>query len=363
MGIGKQNMDQLVSIIVPLYNAEKWIDRGVACLLGQTHQNIEILLVDDGSTDHSEAICRSWEQKDARIRYYRMEQNSGAGPTRNFGIAHAGGEYITFFDIDDLCNAQMIGDNLHLAVTHNADITMWGVQNVRGEEEVIQMPTQQEVIVMNGKEMIRNQWLSLRFSGKSYHTGAPWNKLYRKAFLEEHHLQFPDVRRLEDTSFNIDCVRCADTFLFNPQVYYYYFFNSVEVFWKKVQPDFWTNVISYAKAFDALLLDWAADKATLQNKIDNDFFGHLYSAIEACKNPKWKFTLRKKAGYIKGIINNTYVMQRCKDAKVDDPEFILFTRLVEKKATMGIWGLVYFKPTYYKVRRALGKLLKPVLRR
>lgn len=88
------------SIIVPVYNVEKYIDTCVASLIGQTHRNIEILLVDDGSTDSSLALCKKWERIDPRVSVYHKE-NEGLGPTRNYAIGKARGKYIQFVDSDD----------------------------------------------------------------------------------------------------------------------------------------------------------------------------------------------------------------------------------------------------------------------
>lgn len=88
----------MISIIVPIYNAEKYLNRCITSLLQQTYSNIEILLIDDGSTDHSLEICRKY--RDSRIRVI-SKQNEGVSATRNLGIELAKGEYIMFCDADD----------------------------------------------------------------------------------------------------------------------------------------------------------------------------------------------------------------------------------------------------------------------
>ena len=92
--------NKLVSVIVPVFNREKEIDRCVKSILNQTYENIELILVDDGSADSSLAICESYSEKDQRVRVFHQE-NNGVSSARNCGIHKAKGEYLTFVDSDD----------------------------------------------------------------------------------------------------------------------------------------------------------------------------------------------------------------------------------------------------------------------
>lgn len=93
-------MDELVSVIVPIYNAAEYLDRCINSIVMQTYRKIELLLVDDGSTDQSAAMCTCWAKKDNRIRFYQ-QKNTGVSAARNLGLDHAAGQFITFVDADD----------------------------------------------------------------------------------------------------------------------------------------------------------------------------------------------------------------------------------------------------------------------
>lgn len=93
-------MEQLLSVIVPVYNAEKYVEECIGSILAQTYRNLELILVDDGSKDTSGEICRHWAQKDARVKYVYQE-NAGVGAARNLGLSNASGEWIAFVDADD----------------------------------------------------------------------------------------------------------------------------------------------------------------------------------------------------------------------------------------------------------------------
>ncbi len=113
-----------VSIVVPVYNTENFLNQCVESLLNQTYCNIEIFLIDDGSTDSSLDICREWEQRDARISVFH-KQNEGLGPTRNFGISRATGEFVLFLDSDDWLREDAIALIYDKIEEKNADIAFF----------------------------------------------------------------------------------------------------------------------------------------------------------------------------------------------------------------------------------------------
>lgn len=100
-------MKFLVSIIIPIYNSEKYLERCINSVLCQTYTNWELLLIDDGSTDFSNSICRTYAQNDSRVRLYTQE-NSGASSARNLGLSNANGDWLTFIDSDDYVNTEYI---------------------------------------------------------------------------------------------------------------------------------------------------------------------------------------------------------------------------------------------------------------
>ena len=109
----------LVTVIVPIYKVEKYLDRCVESIVNQTYRNLEIILVDDGSPDHCPQMCDEWAKKDTRIKVIHKE-NRGQGLARNTGIDNASGEYICFFDSDDYIAADAIELAYEMAHKENA---------------------------------------------------------------------------------------------------------------------------------------------------------------------------------------------------------------------------------------------------
>jgi len=126
----------LVSIIVPVYNAERYLEDCIESLIGQTYRDIEIILVDDGSTDGSKKICERYAVSDSRIKLIH-KRNDGAGSARNTGLAASKGEYIYFCDSDDTIRPETIERSVDAAVSEDADLVMFGAETVTGSGDRI----------------------------------------------------------------------------------------------------------------------------------------------------------------------------------------------------------------------------------
>ena len=130
----------LISVVIPAYNAEQFLDETLESVLSQTYENWECIIVNDGSTDNTEEIAKKWCEKDARFRYFYKE-NSGVSDTRNLGIKEARGEYIAFLDADDLYMPNFLDVCLENLVEKDVDLVapkmleFWDVQNEVIEDE------------------------------------------------------------------------------------------------------------------------------------------------------------------------------------------------------------------------------------
>ena len=117
----------LVSVVLPIYNVEKYLDKCISSVVNQTYRDLEILLIDDGSTDASSKMCDLWAEKDSRIKVIHKE-NQGSGMARNTGIEYACGEFICFFDSDDFIAPETIQKSYEAAVKNNSEIVLFGIK-------------------------------------------------------------------------------------------------------------------------------------------------------------------------------------------------------------------------------------------
>ena len=128
-------MNWLVSIIVPIYKVEPYLDRCVQSIVNQTYKNLEIILVDDGSPDNCPAMCDAWAEKDSRIRVIHKE-NGGVSSARNAGLDMATGDYITFVDADDSLDCGALESLYFLVDTYHAEVSACGFEYVRADGSV-----------------------------------------------------------------------------------------------------------------------------------------------------------------------------------------------------------------------------------
>lgn len=185
-------MYPLISIIVPVYNTEKYLKKCVDSLVCQTYRHLEIILVDDGSTDKSGLICDEYARQDDRIRVIHRD-NSGAAASRNAGLDMATGDYVGFVDSDDWVLPQMYEKMLCAAEELNADIVISGfiVDNLIWQRRLCD-DTQR---VFDNKSLVR------AYLTEPYVGNGVVNKLYRKDVVGD--LMFPVMRRNEDVAFTM----------------------------------------------------------------------------------------------------------------------------------------------------------------
>ena len=190
----KMTEDILISIIIPVYNAEKYLAETLKSLTKQSYANLEIICIDDGSKDRSAEIIHIFQSEDSRIKYIKQE-NSGPGAARNNGISLAQGKYIVFQDSDDLLHNDAIRIMLEHAEKENADVCIVSYQTFSDSYAEDFPISDYQVEICTGD-------LPLQFEDYQTFRGHPWGKLYRSDIVKL--LKFPDLRSGEDTFFNID---------------------------------------------------------------------------------------------------------------------------------------------------------------
>lgn len=182
----------MISIIVPVYNMEKYLRECVDSILAQSYEDIEVILVDDGSKDASLDICREYEEKDSRVRVIHKE-NGGQGSARNMALDMASGEYVGFIDSDDWIERDMYAYLVGLLEENDADIACCDVLNVYEDGTVEGSSCPKETVVLSKYEA-----LSHRLNGSGLVTDSPCNKLYKRELFFD--LRYPENRLLEDTA-------------------------------------------------------------------------------------------------------------------------------------------------------------------
>lgn len=214
-----------VSVVIPMYNAEKYIAECLESILAQSFKNYELIVVDDCSTDNSPAIVDSFIPKfGGRLTHFRLQKNSGgAGIPRNTGVTLARGEYIRFIDSDDRITENALEEDFTLAKKYDADVvyhTRFYDLSADGTESTLAaIPKYQpgDDVVLDNDLLTRVRELS---RNKYYH--APWRSFSRRDFLIANELYFPDIRPYEDIVWNYALLIYSERFLRVPSAIYFY---------------------------------------------------------------------------------------------------------------------------------------------
>lgn len=203
-------MSDLISVIVPIYKVEAYLDECVRSIIDQTYPHLEIILVDDGSPDNCPAMCDEWAKKDSRIRVIH-KPNGGLSDARNAGIDAATGDYIAFVDSDDFIKPDML-EKLHMALIRaDADIAACGIRTCEGAKQT----------AWGCRDVVGTpeQIYALLYNDTAYPVAA-WNKLYRRSCWQT--LRFPVGKTCEDAFTTYQLIHAARRIVMIPEALYCY---------------------------------------------------------------------------------------------------------------------------------------------
>jgi glycosyltransferase involved in cell wall biosynthesis len=189
----------LVSIIIPVYNAEEYINRCLDSCCVQTYTNIEVLMINDGSSDSSEEICRKYSLKDKRFIILSQE-NKGVSEARNNGIIHAKGKYITFADSDDWLAPDAVSEYVERAAEDKTDFVIAGFLRVINDVTIPMSDIKEDLLIT------REHFAECMADAPAdFYYGVVWNKMYRTEIIKQHHIFFsPRFKWCEDFLFNLE---------------------------------------------------------------------------------------------------------------------------------------------------------------
>lgn len=208
-----------VSVIIPIYNAEKYLSKCIESVLSQTYENIELILVDDGSKDTSLEIMKSYEKKDNRVKILTRE-NKGQLQTREDGLELSTGEYVTFIDADDWIDSTMIKTMIEIKENYNADIVRCSYidEHVEENRHVANKPPFDKVQYIgrdNFKELLYPIFIN------THQINSIWGQLIRKDLIEKFDLD-KKIRIAEDLMFNLKLYQNINNIVFIPNNFYHY---------------------------------------------------------------------------------------------------------------------------------------------
>ena len=221
-------MNELISVIVPIYNVEKYLHQCLKSIVNQTYKNLEIILVDDGSPDNCPKICDEYSRKDKRIKVIHKE-NGGLSSARNAGLDVVTGEYISFIDSDDMIDEKFIETLYNLCKENNCDISECNLQ--RFEKEVVKKADNYDKKIYTNYEMQRRLYIPEYFIRGI----VVWNKLYKRYLYDD--IRFP-VGKINEDEFATYKVlyKCRSSICVTEEELYYYRINENSIMGQKFNP-------------------------------------------------------------------------------------------------------------------------------
>ena len=208
---------QKVSVVVPVYQAEKFLGKCIESVQRQTYAELEIILVDDGSTDQSLKLCRQYQRSDGRIKVFHQE-NKGVSAARNKGIKEAEGEYILFVDADDIIDPDMVAYMMDSMIIYGVEIVICGYDYVYNNSVVTELPPMKEGLIT--KEELKKYFWEMYDRGIWHNIGT---KLYAKSLIDKKGLYFEERKQVyEDIQFCLDAIKQSENIYICKKNFYKY---------------------------------------------------------------------------------------------------------------------------------------------
>lgn len=207
----------MISVIIPVYNVELYLEKCVDSLIEQTYKDIEILLINDGSTDNSYKICQKLKDRDDRIYVINIEKNRGVSYARNIGITMSKGKYLVFVDADDFLNKIMLEILLKNIEENKADISMCDFKKVNDKFRNETIDEIEKSVIFDKNDLLKN------LTGTKSFQGFVWNKMYKKDIIDKNNIKFDEnIDIYEDMLFNCEYIDKINKGSYVKNKLYYY---------------------------------------------------------------------------------------------------------------------------------------------
>lgn len=272
-----------VSIILPIYNVEKYLHRCMDSLLGQTLKDIEIVMVDDESPDHCPQLCEEYKAKYPNVKVVH-KKNGGLGFARNSGLEVCEGEYVAFIDSDDFVDVHMFEDLYRYANKNKLDACFCGYNVYKDEQHMRQRQEKTDYEVCDGRKAVDSVLMDMVGSEPTYYSdvkilSSMWKGIYSLKTIKENHLQFVSEREFiaEDIMFHIDFLPCANKVGFVPGCYYYYCDNGTSLT-RSYRSDRFARELYQYESMEKRLLAHGYQEELFRNRLDR----YLLLKIRAC---------------------------------------------------------------------------------
>ena len=316
-----------VSIIVPCYGVEKYLDRCMESIVNQTLKDIEIILVDDGSPDRVPQMCDNQAKKDSRIKVIH-KKNAGLGYARNSGLDIATGEYVAFVDSDDFVDSKMYETLYDNAKNENADAVFCGYKKeVKGGRWLNKSDFKSKTTLLGDDifQFVLGMIASAPYEkAERLFSMSVWHSLYKKQIIDSCKIEFVSERDVaaEDLPFQCDFMNKAKRVLCIPDCYYYYCLNS-----SSLTVTFKSDKYIKYKRLCSVILEKLGDSIEIRERVCRMFIGYTRMFVLRM----FYANIKNKNYILKQIVNDDIWISISKEYK---PAFLPFYQRLHYKALL-----------------------------
>jgi glycosyltransferase involved in cell wall biosynthesis len=311
-------MDKVVSVVVPIYNVEKYIHRCVDSLLKQSYSNLEIILVDDESPDNCPKICDNYLKIDNRIKVVH-KKNGGLSDARNAGMKIATGDYIIFIDSDDYAELNMVEKALYAAESNNnSEVVLWGffADYVDENERLVNSVISRHTPGVFTNEEFKDIEVGKKLIGN---LGYAWNKMYDLVFLRKYDFKFTKgLSLVEDIVFNSPVLSKCNKIVFIDEPLLHYMQRPRVTLGNKFYEDYFEIKRLGINSVEKLLKAWGQEEQLISKIVAALSFGSLKAAMRTLSTAK-NMGKSQKRKYLKELLQKPEVVEIIK--KVDTVSF------------------------------------------
>ena len=322
-------MNALISIVIPIYNVEKYLVKCIESIINQTYDNLEIILVNDGSPDNSPAICAYYAKLDSRITIIN-KVNGGLSDARNVGLEKAKGEYIVFVDGDDYIEINTIEKAYSSIKINDSDLAIWGyiAEYVDRHENIEKV----EIHSIQDANYDNRNFEEIKLSiEKTNLIGYAWNKMYRTENIRKNNLIFvKGLSLVEDMVFNSEMLKHSEKIVFLSDPLTHYMQRPRETLGAKFYEDYFELKMMGVNSFSSLLTHWNIDR-NHRNEILSLLRFNIIKATIRKVNAATQYSYNEKIKYLQFLLNNEDVKRTLDNFEASSLKDKIIVSLAKRK--------------------------------
>lgn len=329
-----------VSIVVPVYNAQRYLEECVGSLLAQTYENVEILLVENNSSDNSFELCKKFAESYSNVKAFTLPHAKGPSSARNFGISKASGEYIGFCDSDDYVKSEMVTDLVTYLEKSESDYVISDMYAERISSD-LGLPWEDGAVF--DAAQIKDTMIPLYIGNESDNdTAIPvWGSvvkcLFKKETIQKGNIRFPEeLSFAEDLIFTLRYLSCCRRAVVRDKSYYFYRYNGASLMnsYNNYKPEMTAAYFELMREMSAILKDNAIYEAC-----QNRFFTTARAYIKECVGNACKKSAQRKffdcAEEVRQIVNDELTRQAfCRFDASEKKKKLIYTLIQKKKVLL-----------------------------